>query len=364
MESQKMFMQYMKHFSPERKLNIVMTNNMISAKRYDIFDVAKGIGIILVVIGHMHPFFDYNSKTYTIIYAFHMPLFICISGVFINHLQKGFVQKRFRQIMLPYFIASISSIFYEWPEDRSTAIRYFNGILIGNTQNGGLSYNISLWYLPMIFCACIFFYFGLVISERKNGRKYLPGYILALSATGFMLLGHNIRLPWNVETALISQIFIYAGFLIGKYAKFDRRNDRYPVIFLLLFVLAVISFFTYGINGRVDMNAGVYNNLFLYFTNAFSGIGIILLISLLICHFASPLKNILCLLGQKSLYIMMFHVPLSKFFYSEEILSLLPKIISDNLWNKNMIGLSYPIITSILFSLFISYIYDFFFKNI
>lgn len=275
----------MKHFLSERKLNIAMTNNMTSAKRYDIFDVAKGIGIILVVIGHMHPFFDYNSRTYTIIYAFHMPLFICISGVFINHLQKGFVQKRFRQIMLPYFIASI---FYEWPEDQHTAIRYFNGILIGNTQNGGPSYNIPLWYLPMIFCACIFFYAGLVISERNNGRKYLPGYILALSVTGFMLLGHNIRLPWNIETALISQSFIYAGFLIGKYAEFDSGNDKYSVIFLLLSVLTVISFFTYGINGCADMNAGVYNNLFLYFTNAFSGIGIMLLISILICHFTPP----------------------------------------------------------------------------
>lgn len=175
-----------KHLSRlERKFNIIMTSNLILIKRNDVFDIAKGIGIILVVIGHMHPFFDYNSKTYTIIYAFHMPLFIFITDVFINRLQKGFIQKRFRQIILPYFIVCTASILYDWPEDRATAIRYFNEILIGSTQNGGLSYNVPLWYLPMIFCACMFFYVGLSIClKKKIYRKYLPCYVFVLSVTG------------------------------------------------------------------------------------------------------------------------------------------------------------------------------------
>ena len=243
-----------------------------------------------------------------------MPLFICITGVFINRLQKGFIQKRFRQIILPYFIACTASILYDWPEDRATAVRYFNEILIGSTQNGRLSYNVPLWYLPMIFCACMFFYVGLSIClKKKIYRKYLPCYVFVLSVTGG-LLSHNYRLPWNIETALLSQIFIYAGFLDGSYIKCDYRRNEYPVIFMLLLACGFISFFTYKMNGRVDMNAGVYNNIILYFINAFLGICIILLISILICRFISPVKNILCLLGRKSLYIMMFHVPLSKFF--------------------------------------------------
>ena len=91
-----------KHLSRlERKFNIIMINNLISKKCNDVFNIAKGIGIILIVIGHMHPFFDYNSKTYMVIYAFHMPLFICISGVFINRLQKGFIKKDSDRLSFP-----------------------------------------------------------------------------------------------------------------------------------------------------------------------------------------------------------------------------------------------------------------------
>ena len=44
--------------------------------------IAKGIGIILVVIGHFHPDTSplYWSDIRVIIYSFHMPLFFVLSG--------------------------------------------------------------------------------------------------------------------------------------------------------------------------------------------------------------------------------------------------------------------------------------------
>ena len=40
----------------------------------------KGLLITLVVIGHL-PFFDYDSRTLTLIYSFHMPAFLIIGGI-------------------------------------------------------------------------------------------------------------------------------------------------------------------------------------------------------------------------------------------------------------------------------------------
>lgn len=41
-------------------------------------DVAKGIGILLVILGHLkNPLMDF-------IYAFHMPLFFFVSGMFVK----------------------------------------------------------------------------------------------------------------------------------------------------------------------------------------------------------------------------------------------------------------------------------------
>ncbi len=46
----------------------------MSEKRIEWIDVLKGIGIILVILGHTHVLF----RTY--IFSFHMPLFFFISG--------------------------------------------------------------------------------------------------------------------------------------------------------------------------------------------------------------------------------------------------------------------------------------------
>lgn len=45
-------------------------------------DIAKGIGILLVIIGHSFP----ESYIQRLCYCFHMPLFFFISGLCYNHL--------------------------------------------------------------------------------------------------------------------------------------------------------------------------------------------------------------------------------------------------------------------------------------
>ena len=45
---------------------------MNKEKRIEWIDIAKGIGILLVVLGHITK----NEVLYEIIYSFHMPLFL------------------------------------------------------------------------------------------------------------------------------------------------------------------------------------------------------------------------------------------------------------------------------------------------
>ena len=52
-------------------------------KRYDFIDYAKGLAIMLVVIGHLlqYNFSGTSSKgLFDLIYSFHMPLFMFLSG--------------------------------------------------------------------------------------------------------------------------------------------------------------------------------------------------------------------------------------------------------------------------------------------
>ena len=70
-------------------------------------DVAKGIGMILVVLGHTH----FGGRT--LIYTFHMPLFFFCSGLFfsnsepLNLMEK--LKKCLKTILFPYFLYAIIS---------------------------------------------------------------------------------------------------------------------------------------------------------------------------------------------------------------------------------------------------------------
>ncbi len=58
----------------------------VNSKRIALFDNVKGLLIVLVVLGHfMHPVHNDNeamSAVFDVIYLFHMPLFIFVSGLF------------------------------------------------------------------------------------------------------------------------------------------------------------------------------------------------------------------------------------------------------------------------------------------
>ena len=69
--------------------------------RDSIVDIAKGIGIFLVVLGHV----PLPRELLTAIYLFHMPLFFFLSGMFF-HSEENFiygVYKKVRTLIIPYF---------------------------------------------------------------------------------------------------------------------------------------------------------------------------------------------------------------------------------------------------------------------
>ena len=53
----------------------------ITTKRIDYVDIAKGIGIVLVVMGH-NDFALISPFAHKFIYSFHMPMFFFMSGMF------------------------------------------------------------------------------------------------------------------------------------------------------------------------------------------------------------------------------------------------------------------------------------------
>jgi fucose 4-O-acetylase-like acetyltransferase len=53
----------------------------MSVPRNNTIDIARGAGIILVVLGHNWIITHNHGELYRIIFSFHMPLFFFLSGV-------------------------------------------------------------------------------------------------------------------------------------------------------------------------------------------------------------------------------------------------------------------------------------------
>ncbi len=73
------------------------------------FDNARAILILLVVFGHMlQPYTSgdkYLSALYLVIYSFHMPTFLFISGYFAKNIDKPYyLEKISKRLIVPYMI--------------------------------------------------------------------------------------------------------------------------------------------------------------------------------------------------------------------------------------------------------------------
>ena len=88
------------------------------SKRIEYLDIAKGIGILLVVLGH-NDFEVISVFVQRLIYSFHMPLFFFLSGYFLNAAIPffEFVKKRFNSLLKPYlftiFLIYFTSVSFE-----------------------------------------------------------------------------------------------------------------------------------------------------------------------------------------------------------------------------------------------------------
>ena len=86
-------------------LNQPIAKPAATVKRVGYVDIAKGIGIILVVMGH-NDFALISPFAHKLIYSFHMPMFFFMSGMFFKPDVpfRSFIRQRFHRLLKPFFV--------------------------------------------------------------------------------------------------------------------------------------------------------------------------------------------------------------------------------------------------------------------
>ena len=352
---------------------------MLEKKRSLYLDTMKGLLIILVIIGHLS-YFDYDSRTLTLIYSFHMHAFLIIGGI-LSHINKDtklstIIYKRIKGTLLPYLIFSILSFLIipigNRENLRLATISFLRGI--GDPVN---SINLPLWFLTFYFVAMLVFEIieWLSYKIRKlftDSESYIPvaisNLVLIIPLITIAYLYARVcklpRLPFNIEISIFCLLFIYIGKLIGVFTKDsinEIKKDKYltamlAILSLIALVVCLVYWYLFSMkNGRIDLNARDYKNALLMYIDAFLGFYIFACFSFIISLI--PLVNqFFACIGENSLYVLAYHIP-SIFYINTFILPLLPQIVSKTLSYNSIISILLYTSFMLLYSLCLALIH-------
>lgn len=183
--------------------------------RYDWADYAKGIGIFLVVLGHslqgltkshILPETFWGSALEAWIYAFHMPLFFFLSGLFIDRARhkpfKQWLGNRFLLLGYPYLLWSVIQL------------------LLQLAMAGQINNAVSWWDIPKI------------IYEPVQQFWFL--YVLFVVSVVYVLV-RKLGVPWWVWLAIsgVPYVFVALGWFPAQGWSVLEKSGLYCLFFTL-----------------------------------------------------------------------------------------------------------------------------------
>lgn len=195
-------------------------------KRVVWIDIAKAFAIWLVVMGHVCQWrFPMAGKWLAdIIYTFHMPLFLFLSGLFAKKAIEAadggkviaYIRKKCRQLLLPFVVWMLL-----W-----CAIKCESLMLL---LEGGFIY----WYLLTLFEFLMYFCCLRLLSNLfKIKDKFFP-IVLALSV--FMLysvpVNSHLGIFLRIYYSSYFYIFFVLGFLFNRYILTKKQITPPQIVF-------------------------------------------------------------------------------------------------------------------------------------
>ena len=84
-----------------------MQEKILDNKRLQYIDIAKGIAMICIILGHMG-----NANINRVVFTFHVPIFFFITGYFISDKCEVniFVRNKVRTLIIPYLITCFAIV--------------------------------------------------------------------------------------------------------------------------------------------------------------------------------------------------------------------------------------------------------------
>ncbi|NPV90428.1 MAG: acyltransferase family protein [Firmicutes bacterium] len=274
-------------------------------------DIGKGLGILLVVVGHsgkvVHGYMFYWAI---------MPLFMVASGYLFRPVSSWpefrlMALKRAQQLLIPYlaclFVITLGRYGLQALQGNHDVIWYVKDLAItlfgGRVLRGPYT---AFWFITCLFATQILFAAITVMFKEKRHQIIIIAvmYVAAhLEAMIPAVRAEIIKIPWNIDVSLMAIAFFSIGYYLKPYLKKIpiRITAVLTAVSAVLLGLNVMGYFEY----TMDMKYVAYDHIVLDFilTNVlvFAVFGLFQLID----HF--KVLNIMVMMGNYSLVIMYLH---------------------------------------------------------
>lgn len=265
-------------------------------KRAEYLDIAKGIGILLVVWAHAKgPFSSY-------IYQFHMPLFFLISGYLFNERNtvKQFVVKKVRTLYIPFIFWNIIFTVVELKlqinqfSQKAFCDRIIEIILTIGKSGSFLG---ATWFLASLFVVSVVYKIIDTYLPKKREMSLVLLVICAVVAyTGFM-----ITFPYMISRTLILSVFFAIGRVVRTYKEELSRYGTWMTV-----IFSAVIFLFIGRHNSANMGTNEYKYRWLFVIGALAASYVIIEVSKYIEMNSKYLKKILCFWGRKSMPIVIW----------------------------------------------------------
>jgi len=283
---------------------------MAEAKRVQYIDIARGIAILCIILGHQG-----ISDVNRVVFTFHVPIFYYITGYFLNDKLgiKDFIKSKVRTLLVPYVLTCVLTIvlaaLLAWYQDGnvlSTIQEWIYASLYGAGDTYHEPFYIkkigALWFLWAMFWGSIF-----VRISLKMKPMVRMICILGLFGIGYWTARHMFWFPLSIQAGCCATLFIYIGYLARQTKPvFQKLSNEVKagsvVLSVFLWGNFVQNFQSFWLV-HCDMGRGVID-----FVGCICGCYLLMLLSKGIEKYCKYLTRGFAYLGKYSLIVLCVHI--------------------------------------------------------
>lgn len=283
---------------------------MTADTRMRYLDVAKGIAMICIILGHQG-----SWEVNRLVFTFHVPIFFLITGYFTSAKLpiKEFVLRKARTLLVPYACTCAAIIVI------AAALALYRGQEVGpivqhwvlaSCYGAGDTYYEpffipcigALWFLLATFWGSILLRVAL---QMKKGNRLV--FVAMIFAIGYWTARNLFWFPLSIQAGCGSLLFMYVGYLAREiqpvYAQLSKEAKAVGLILALLiwgeFAINFQSFWLVHVNigrGLWDIIASI------------CGSYLVIVLSDWLDKKCNILGGFFAYLGQYSLLILSIHI--------------------------------------------------------